>query len=228
MSGGPLLVDHDLRLAGCVAWVGRSSLEVVIELADRPPAAGDAAPAGLGAEGWQGGAGSGGEPATAAAPHAAAGSGGWRRRGVAQFVLVVRGGTKEQPLRARPLAPAAPWEVTLCAHAAARQEARRAKRAADSAAAHPAEVGSSGSSSKAAGGPSSTDAALLAALVSRAGQARAEAWQRTNAAAGGGAIAGSAPVPMSATCLRAPVIMHYQVARRQARSGLLGAAPVAD
>jgi hypothetical protein len=38
-SGGPLLTQNDLRLAGCVAWVGRSSLEVVIELADRAPGA---------------------------------------------------------------------------------------------------------------------------------------------------------------------------------------------
>jgi acyl-CoA hydrolase len=175
-SGGPLLIDNDLRLAGCVAWVGRSSLEVVIELADRPaPADGSASPTDD-ADGR-----------------------GWRRRGVAHFVMVMKSTRPGVPLRLYPLDPATPQEEELCRQAAARQEERRVRRAADAAK---------------EGGPLSVagpDAALLQALVSRASQQRAEEWRHHLSSSGAGAASAlRAAVPVGATLLRAPVIMHHQ------------------
>ncbi|GBF98047.1 hypothetical protein Rsub_10275 [Raphidocelis subcapitata] len=174
-SGGPLLIDNDLRLAGCVAWVGRSSLEVVIELADRPPPADGSA-----------------------SPTNDADGRGWRRRGVAHFVMVVKSTRPGVPLRLYPLAPATPQEEELCRQAAARQEERRVRRA--------TEVATEGAPPSVAG----PDALLLQALVSRAAQQRAEEWRHHLSSGGGAAGAARAAVPMGATLLRAPIIMHHQ------------------
>lgn len=183
-SGGPLLIDNDLRLAGCVTWVGRSSLEVTIELADRP-----AAPSGAGAAG--------------------AGQGDWRRRGVAHFILVARlDPAASGGMSMVPLAPVTPQEAELAAQGAARNEERRLKRAAEAAALQ-RQLGD-GSSAGAEGGQ---DAALLQRLVARARQQQVEQWQQAHgrpSASGGGAEGAPAVVPMGTTALRTPVIMHHQ------------------
>jgi acyl-CoA hydrolase len=193
--GGPLLIDNDLRLAGCVTWVGRSSLEVTIELADRPRAQ------------MEGAAGAGGGEAPALGAEGTSGSrGGWRRRGVAHFILVARidpaGGGAE---RAPQLVAATPEEEALLAEAAARQEERRVKRAAEADA----------SAAQLAGAPPTIgpDALLLQQLVARAREQQAEKWQqqrRGGSGAGASGADGPQAVPMGTTALRTPVIMHHQ------------------
>jgi hypothetical protein len=161
-SGGPLLIDNDLRLAGCVSWVGRSSLEVTIELANRHGGGGD--------------------------------GGAWRRRGVAHFVMVVRSADPTRPVALQPLAPTTPAEQELCRQAAARHEARRARRQADAAAGQ--------------GHVAGPESALLQALVLQAQQHRAQQWQPRQQAEDGEV---SLPaVPMGSTGLQSPVIMHHQ------------------
>ncbi|KAI8462628.1 MAG: hypothetical protein J3K34DRAFT_527607 [Monoraphidium minutum] len=189
-SGGPLLIDNDLRLAGCVTWVGRSSLEVTIELADRP------APP----HGSAGGGGGEGAPDGDEAPAAA---GGWRRRGVAHFILVARGDPRYSGVATVPVAAAGCEEEELLAQGAARQEARRLKRAAEAAAA---------AAEAAGGGAAGPDALLLQRLVARARQHQAEQWQQQHGGSSGGAAGDGVPaaVPMGATALRTPVIMHHQ------------------
>ena len=204
-SGGPLLIDNDLRLAGCVTWVGRSSLEVTIELADRPAALCSGA-------GAQGGAAEGG---SAEGPDELfAAGGGWRRRGVAHFILVARF-DPAAPAGGRmvPLEPVTPEEAELVAQGAARNEERRLKRAAEAAA---LESQLSGGASAGSGG-GGQDAVLLQRLVARARQQQAEQWEQVHGRSGGGGVGGGAAsegglpvVPMGATALRTPVIMHHQ------------------
>lgn len=177
--------------AGCVTFVGRSSLEVTLELADRPPPQSD----GASSQGEAGGL-----------PGGATG-GGWRRRGVAHFILVARGSDPKGPLRLNPLQPVTPEEEELCRQAAQRQEERRQKRAADAAAA-----------SGQLGATPEADIALLLQLVARAKQHQAEQWQpqglgsSTKGVTDGGEEGEEAlaAVPMGSTSLQAPVLMHHQ------------------
>jgi len=162
-SGGPLLIDNDLRLAGCVAWVGRSSLEVTIELADHP-----AAPAHYSAADKT--CSNGGD------------GGGWRRRGVAHFVMVVRSADPAVAVGISPLLPATPLEHELCRQAALRNEERKLKRQSSGGSAAPKQQ----------------------ELIASAQQQRAERAYNKDTQHAVGAV------PMGSTSLQAPVIMHHQ------------------